>query len=143
MSTGGLICIMMLTGYFWTIGMISAVILEPRLSLFHNKIYMKQTNKKEIGRNIIEPTANKREKLKSLRENLKLFLIKSMNGREKVKIDKTGVISFKTFPNAVENIELFKTMYKKVQNKIVKFVPLVSTSAEKDLKELEEIMKQL
>ena len=66
-----------------------------------------------------------------------------MNGREKVKIDKTGAISFKTFPNAVENIELFKTMYKKVQNKIVKFVPLVSTSAEKDLKELEEIMKQL
>ena len=90
MSTGGLICIMMLTGYFWTIDMISAVIFETRLNLFDNKIYMKQSNKEEIGRNIIEPTANKREKLKSLRENLKLFLIKSMNG----KIDKTGGISF-------------------------------------------------
>ena len=104
---------------------------------------MKQTNKEEIGRNIIEPTANKREKLKSLRENLKLFLIKSMNGREKVKIDKTGAISFKTFPYALENNELFSTMYNKVENKLLKFVPVVSTSAEKDLKELEEIMKQL
>ena len=131
----------MLTGHFWTIGMTSAVIFKTKVNLFDNKTYMKQSNREEIGGNIIEPTANKREKLKSLRENLKLFLIKSMNGREKVKIDKTGAISFKTFPNAVENIELFKTMYKKVQNKIVKFI--VSTSAEKDLKELEEIMKQL
>ena len=66
-----------------------------------------------------------------------------MNGREKVKVDKTGGISFKTFPYALGNNESFKTMYNKVQNKILKLVPVVSTSAEKDLKELGEIMKQL
>ena len=85
MTKAGLICIIMLTGCFFTIGMTSAV---TKLNLFHNERYMKQSNREEIGRNIIEPTANKRENLKTLGENLKLFLIKCMNGREKVKVDK-------------------------------------------------------
>ena len=75
---------------------------------------MKQSNREEIGRNIIDPTANKREKLKSLRENLKLFLVKSMNGREKVKVDNSGGISFKTFLYDLENNDSFKPTFKKV-----------------------------
>ena len=59
---------------------------------------MKQSNIEEIRQNNKESTTNKREKSKSLRNNLKLFLIISTNGRDKVKVDKTGGISFKALP---------------------------------------------
>ena len=53
-----------------------------------------------------------------------------MNGRENVKVNKTGGISCTAFPFDLENNELFKTLSEKVQHRIGKFVPIVSTSAE-------------
>ena len=66
---------------------------------------------------------------------MKLFWIKSSNGREKVKVDKSGGISFKWTP-----------LSEKVQNINIKAVPVVrkvSARSKEDLKELEEMMKQL
>jgi hypothetical protein len=112
----------MLTGYLWTIGMTSAVIFENKvIYVFNNKRYMKQSNREEIGQNIKEPTTNKREKLKSLREHLKLCFIKSMNCREKVNVDQTDSLSFKTFTYNLDTNKLFKTISRNMQNRIVNF----------------------
>ena len=58
-------------GVFW-IFMLSGSLLV--LNLFINGRYMKQSKKEVISQNNIESTANKREKNKNLRDNLKLFL---------------------------------------------------------------------
>ena len=83
----------------------------------------------------------KERKNKNLRDNLKLFLLKSENGSDKVKVDKTVGISFK----ALRYLEISagNTMSEKVQNKDVRFVRLirkVSDRAKEDLKDLEEMI---
>ena len=124
--------------------------LRTKLNLFLKERYTKQSNREEICENNIESAAKRREQFKSLRNNLKHFLTKSANGREKVKVDKTGRISFKAFPYdmelTAENKKLIKHVSEKVQNKNIRFVPVVrkvSARAKEDLKELEEMMKQL
>ena len=90
---------------------------------------MMQSNSEVSGGNYIESTATKRERFRDMRENLKLFLIKSTNGREKVTVDKSGGISLKALPHdlkiTVENKKWIKQMPEKVQNKNVRFVPVV------------------
>ena len=77
---------------------------------------------------------------------MKLFLLKSQNDSYKVKVDKTGGISFKALRYLEISAGNKNTMSEKVQNKDVRFVRLirkVSDRAKEDLKELEEMMKQL
>ena len=78
--------------------MTPAGFLKKKMNLVLNKRYTKQSNRKEIFQNNIESTANKREKYKSPRNNLKLILKKSKNAGEKVKVDQNGGISFKALP---------------------------------------------
>jgi hypothetical protein len=131
----GVFWIVMVTGLFWSIGMTPAGFLRN----------MKQSNIEEIRQQNVESTANKREKFKSLRNNLKHFLTKSKNG---VKVDKTGGISFKALLYELElkgeNKKWEKTMSEKVENRNIKFglvVRKVSARAKEDLKELEEMRK--
>ena len=88
---------------------------------------MKQSKKEVISQNNIESTANKtKEKNKNGRDNLKLSLLKSENGSDKV--DKTGGISFKALHYleiSAGNKKWETTMSEKGQNKDVRFVPLM------------------
>ena len=150
MTKGGVFWIFMLTGHFWSIDMTPAGFLRTKLNLFLEQRYTKQINREEISENNIESTAHRREQFKSLMNNLKHFLTKSQNGREKVKVDKTGGISFKALPYDLElpaeNKKWIKPVSEKVKNKNIKVVPVVrkvSARAKEDLKELEEMMKQL
>ena len=150
MSKGGVFWIFILTGQFWSIDITYSGFIRTKFNLILSQQYMKQSNSEVIGGNYTESTADKRERFRDMRENLKLFLIKSTNGREKVTVDKSGGISLKALPHdlkiTVENKKWIKPMPEKVQNKNVRFVPVVrkvSARAKEDLEELEEMMKQL